>query len=145
MKINVIKSQFGSIQFGKDGSIEIIGITNERQDEKGSVLILAKSSELDWLQNWTPSFCKNCIMTWATDGSNTVIMVFQFSIEGELRNPSRLLKSIRNRLMGAINSAIAAVEEEEDRLIREKMNAGCTLGEAMDDVMFHGPRNLMFE
>jgi hypothetical protein len=47
--------------------------------------------------------------------------------------------------MGAINSVIAEVEEEEDRLIQEKMNAGCTLGEAMDDVMFHGPRNLMFD
>jgi hypothetical protein len=145
MKNNVINPQFSSIQFGKDGSIEIIGITGERQDEKGSVLIIAKSAELDWLQNWTPSFCKNCIMSWATDGSNTVIMVFQFSIEGGLRNPKHLLKSVRNRLMGAINSVIAEVEEEEDRLIQEKMNAGCTLGEAMDDVMFHGPRNLMFD
>lgn len=52
MKNNVINPQFSSIQFGKDGSIEIIGITGERQDEKGSVLIIAKSAELDWLQNW---------------------------------------------------------------------------------------------
>jgi hypothetical protein len=145
MKNNVINSQFSSIQFGDVGSIEIIGIEPESRYEKGSVLVLVKSVELDWLRLSTPDFCKNCIKSSAPDDSTTVIMVFQFSIEGVLRNPKQLLKSIRNRLMGAINAVIAEIEEEEDREIQEKMNAGCTLGEAMDDVMFHGPRNLVFD
>ena len=59
-----------------------------------------------------PDFCKKCITAWMPDGSGIAILIFEYSLRGELRNPQKLLKSVRNKLMQAVRRQQCEFEEE---------------------------------
>jgi hypothetical protein len=92
------------IYMGKNGSLEIIGVINPPSIHyTGSVVILAKYEELKCICNEEhPDYCQNCITSGAPDQPDTTVMIFSYSIKGELKNPQRLLRSVRNKLMGSI-------------------------------------------
>ena len=114
MKNNVITHSH-MVPFGRTGSLEIIGYQNSNDGfNKGTVAFIAKSDELDYLRPSQPDFCKTTIITWALDGSDTVVFVFTINIRGQLRNPQKLLKSVRNKLMGAIHTAEQSIEHETE-------------------------------
>jgi len=101
MKNNVI-THSRMVQFGSNGSLEIIGKTKEFHDS-GSVVFMAKGDMAQNMFYSPPDFCKKCITAWMPDGSGIAILIFEYSLRGELRNPQKLLKSVRNKLMQAIN------------------------------------------
>lgn len=97
MKTNVINSQFAIECF--DGSLEIIGRSNHNV-----VFILRGSAAGDLIRS-APSFCKNAISSHEAGGDGIRytknIFIFEYSLQGELRNPRKLLKSLRNKLVQA--------------------------------------------
>ncbi len=93
MKTNVIDSQF-TIEYHND-ILEIIGIV----DCRAVVFRLSGHSVSDLLRD-QPSFCKNCIFTNDVH-SRKSIFIFEYSLREELRNPKKLLRSVRNKLIQA--------------------------------------------
>ena len=102
MKDNVITHALMA-PFGPDGSLEIIG-TKEEGGPQDSVVFLAKGDMARWLYHSQPEFCKKCITTWAPDHSATTMLIFEYRLRSELRNPQKLLKSVRNKLMQAVRA-----------------------------------------
>ena len=103
------------VTFGRNGSLEIIGSKNSNDGfDRGTVVFVAKAEELDYLRHSTPDFCKTPIVSWALDGSDKVVFVFEMNIRGQLRNPQKLLKSVRSKLMGAIHTAEQAIDHETE-------------------------------
>jgi len=102
MKNNVI-THSRMVQFGSNGSLEIIGKTKEFQNSC-SVVFMAKGDMAQNMFYSPPDFCKKCITSWMPDGSGIAILIFEYSLRSELRNPQKLLKSVRNKLMQAINA-----------------------------------------
>ncbi|MEK7586419.1 MAG: hypothetical protein AAB453_00945 [Patescibacteria group bacterium] len=60
-------------------------------------------------------FAKNPIFTHSVDGSDDII-IFEHNLGGELRNPQKLLRSVRNKLIRAINVARSAFEDQMKQL-----------------------------
>jgi len=97
MKNNVINSQFVIECF--EGSLEIIG-----ESCHNVVFILRGSAACDLIRS-APSFCKNQISSNEAGGDKLLpirkIFIFEYSLKGGLRNPRKLLKSVRNKLVQA--------------------------------------------
>jgi hypothetical protein len=93
MKTNVINSQF-AIEY-HNGILEIIGVV----DREAVVFRLSGHSVSDLLRD-QPSFCKNSIFTNDVH-SRENIFIFEYSLREELRNPKKLLRSVRNKLIQA--------------------------------------------
>jgi hypothetical protein len=92
MKTNVINSQF-AIDY-HDGIFEIIG------KSQGAVVFRLCGNSVSDLKRDQPPFCKNVIFTNDVD-SRKGVLIFEYSLKGELRNPRKLLKSVRNKLVQA--------------------------------------------
>ena len=97
MKTNVINSQYAIEVFNTD-SLEIIG------KSKSSVVFRLTGTTAGELLRQHPPFCKNAIFTneigdWT--GYRRNILIFEYRLNGELRNPLKLLKSVRNKLVQA--------------------------------------------
>lgn len=91
MKNNVIANQF-AISCLSDGCLEIIG--NSRDG-----VVFCLSGNVVWdLRRDLPEFCENAIFT-NDIHSKESILIFKKSLGEELRNPRKLLKSIRNKLV----------------------------------------------
>ena len=99
MKNNVI-THSRMVQFGSNGTLEIIGKTKEFHNS-GSVVFMAKGDMAQNMFYSPPDFCKKCITSWMPDGSGIAILIFEYSLRSELRNPQKLLKSVRNKLINA--------------------------------------------
>ena len=120
MKTNVITSQF-AIDY-HDGSLEIIG-----RGQNAVVFRLCANSVNELLRD-QPSFCKKAIFTYdATSGKG--MLIFEYSLKEELRNPRKLLKSVRNRLV----QAGFRNQSEEDR----EYNEMYTVPDRFEHQMFH--------
>ncbi len=108
MKSNVINpSHPHQIPIEGSGTLAIIGENNQR------VVIMASGLSL-WGGEGIKEFAKNSIFTYSVDGSGVII--FEYNLRGRLRNPQRLLKSLRNKLMGAINA------QESELAFQDEMN-----------------------
>ena len=92
MKTNVINSQFVIACF--NGSLEIIGTS------RGAVVFYLCGQAVSNLMRDQPSFCKNAIFT-RDATSREDVLIFEYNFWGELRNPRKLLKSLRNKLVQA--------------------------------------------
>ncbi len=92
MKTNVINSQFMIECF--EGSLEIIG------NSRGAVVFRLTGSTAGELLRSHPSFCKQTIFT-CDIVSGVNILIFEYRIKDGLRNPRKLLKSVRNKLVQA--------------------------------------------
>ena len=96
MKTNVINSQFTIECF--EGNLEIIGKNNHNV-----VFILRGTAAGDLIRS-CPDFCKNPISSHEIgegNGYQRNILIFEYRLQGELRNPRKLLKSVRNKLVQA--------------------------------------------
>ncbi|MBU6232479.1 hypothetical protein KGP36_07640 [Patescibacteria group bacterium] len=80
--------------------------------DQSSVVFLAKGDMARWLYNWQPDFCKKAITTWMPDHSAVSMLIFEYTIGSALRNPRKLLKSVRNKLMQAVRQQQLAFEDE---------------------------------
>jgi hypothetical protein len=89
---NVINSQF-AIDY-HDGILEIIG------KSQGAVVFRLCGHSVSDLMRDQPPFCKNAIFTNDVDSRKNVL-IFEYSLREELRNPRKLLKSVRNKLVQA--------------------------------------------
>jgi len=110
MKTNVIDSRLVIECF--EGNLEIIGKNNHNV-----VFILRGTAAGDLLRS-RPDFCKNPISCHEIDKGNSYgrnILIFEYRLQRELRNPRKLLKSIRNKLVqaGFRNSAEEKREFDE--------------------------------
>lgn len=94
MNTNVI-SQFTIDCF--QGSLSIIGVSNYR---RSSVVFRLTGDTVCELMRDQPPFCKNAIFTKTVD-SREDVLIFEYSLREELRNPRKLLKSVRNKLVEA--------------------------------------------
>ncbi len=110
MKNNVITHAL-MLPLGTDGSLEIIG-TKEGRFNESSAVFLAKGDMARWLCHSQPDLFKKVIMTWAPDHSATAMLIFEYTIGSPLRNPRKLLKSVRNKLMQAVRRQQCEFEEE---------------------------------
>ncbi len=111
MKTNVINSQFAIECF--EGSLEIFGKNNHNV-----VFILRGTSAGDLIRS-CPNFCKNLITTNEIGdgiGHQRNVLIFEYRLQGELRNPRKLLKSVRNKLV----QAGFRNQREEDKEYNEK-------------------------
>lgn len=96
MKTNVISNSF-TVPFDTNGSLEIIG--KKGGLGSGKVVFLVKGQKVHWFHHELPDFCKNAITTWSPDDSGTPTLIFEYMLREGLKNPQKLLKSIRNKLM----------------------------------------------
>ncbi len=95
MKNNVINSQY-SIPFGQNGEITVLG------KFPGHVLIMVKDDPSSRLGNLPrQDFMRNQAFAYSMDKGEPTF-VFEYKLESELRNPRKLLRSVRNKIMGAI-------------------------------------------
>ncbi len=92
MKTNVINNGFSVQCF--EGSLTIIG------QRPGALVFLLDGHSVGDLVWHQPPFCKNAIVTFAV-GSQRRMLFFEYSLKEELRNPQKLLKSVRNKLVQA--------------------------------------------
>lgn len=94
MKTNVINNNPFVIDCF-DGNLEIIG-----KSQTSVVFRLSGSSVSDLMRDH-PAFCKNCIFAEELCPREKRILFFEYSLKQELRNPRKLLKSVRNKLVQA--------------------------------------------
>ena len=112
MKNNVIISAH-QIEFGNVGILAIMGTF------PGRVLFMVRdgrSSHLDKIE--TQKYMLNPIFAYTVD-TNEPMYFFEYKLNGELRNPQKLLKSVRNKLMGAINASVTEEHEQHAQEIME--------------------------
>lgn len=109
MKNNVIASQF-AIDYHND-VLEIIGTS------QGAVVFRLCGHSVSELIRDYPSFCKNAIFTNDVESRKSVL-IFEYSLREELRNPRKLLKSVRNKLI----QAGFRNQSEEDKEYNERYN-----------------------
>lgn len=95
MKTNVINSQFAIEYF--NGHLSIIGASI--YGRSSVVFRLVGDSVIDLMRD-QPPFCKNVIFTRDIESCENVL-IFEYSLREELRNPRKLLKSVRNKLVHA--------------------------------------------
>lgn len=104
MNTNVIVPQSATIPFGfrKNGSLSIIG--KSRLD---TVVVMAQAEELYFLvtRPYLITFADQVLSTFVYGGHDQGLIIFKYSIGQEIRNPRKLLKSIRNKLVGAARNA----------------------------------------
>jgi hypothetical protein len=112
MKTNVINSQFAIDCH--NGSLEIIGVSTYR---RSSVVFRLMGDSVSDLMRDQPPFCKNAIFTRDVESRENVL-IFEYSLREELRNPRKLLKSVRNKLV----QAGFRNQREEDKEYNEKYN-----------------------
>ncbi len=93
MKTNVIDSQF-AIEVMSTDTLEIIG-----KNRSGVVFKLTGTTAGELLRSH-PEFCRNVIHTEDIISGHNVL-IFEYNLREELRNPRRLLKSVRNKLVQA--------------------------------------------
>lgn len=93
MKNNVINGQFAIDCH--NGSLSIIGIPTYNTS---SVVFRLVGDFVGDLMRSQPSFCRNCIFT-RDVGSFEEVLIFEYRLRDDLRNPRKLLKSVRNRLV----------------------------------------------
>lgn len=110
MKTNVINSQFAIECF--NGSLSIIGVSTYR---RSSVIFRLTGDSVNDLMRDQPPFCKNAIFTRDVESLENVL-IFEYSLREVLRNPRKLLKSVRNKLV----QAGFRNQREEDREYNEK-------------------------
>ena len=69
------------------------------------MVFLLRGSAAGDLIRLAPSFCKNAISSHEAGGDGVRytrnIFIFEYSLREDLRNPRRLLKSVRNKLVQA--------------------------------------------
>lgn len=114
MKNNVINPSY-QIEMQAGGILAIIGKTNHRVVFLASGLFLYGGENLE-------GFAKNPIFTRLLSDTGSAI-IFEYNLQGELRNPRKLLKSVRNKLMRTINAAHSAFEDEMNQLEHEVSHA----------------------
>ncbi len=102
MNTNVIVPASVSIPCGKNGSLSIIG-----EIRCDTVVVMARAEELYFLpmRPHMITFADKVVSTWINGDSDQGLVIFEYSIGQEIRNPRKLLKSIRNKLMGAAQNA----------------------------------------
>jgi hypothetical protein len=110
MKTNVISNPF-TIEC-LTGSLEILGVG------KGKVAFRLRGDIVRNLLRSQPDFCKNC--TFLNDLNECSphmknMLIFEYSLREELRNPRKLLKSVRNKLVQTGFRNHREVMEELDR------------------------------
>jgi hypothetical protein len=97
MKNNVINSQF-AIEVMSTDSLEIIG------KSRSAVVFKLTGTTAGELLRSHPAFCKNTIFTHEIGdgvGYQRNVLIFEYNLREELRNPRKLLKSVRNKLVQA--------------------------------------------
>ncbi len=95
MKHNVINSQYTVDHY--TGSLSIIGVST---DCRSSIVFRLVGDYVSDLMIGTPDFCKNAIFAKDVE-SGLNMLIFEYNLRGELRNPRKLLKSVRNKLVQA--------------------------------------------
>ncbi len=117
MKNDVINPQH-QIQIQGSGTLAIIGRRSNCVVFMASGIDTFGTEDLD-------NFAENCIRTGDIEGHGD-ILIFEYRLRSELRNPQKLLKSVRNKLVRAINTAHSAFEYEM-----------CQLDHAVSMAMYH--------
>jgi hypothetical protein len=97
MKTNVITNAL-TVQLDTDGSLEIIGVF------PGKVVLKAQADCLRAVPLSRIKFAKNMIVANSPTVEDRPVLIFEYSLWSELRNPRKLLKSVRNKLMGAVRT-----------------------------------------
>ncbi len=96
MKTNVIIPQSHQISIQSKGTLAIIG------KSPYALTLMATNLMLVGFPNLS-KFAKNVIET-HLDGLGDCL-IFEYNLRGELRNPQKLMRSVRNKLMREINRA----------------------------------------
>lgn len=107
MKLNFIKSEL-TVPLMEDGTLEIVGKTQHQVLFRATGTMFLYDADLSRLTK--ESIQSDCVETGKT------VVYFQYNLQGELRNPRKLLKSVRSRLMHAINDAHSKFEDEMNHL-----------------------------
>lgn len=127
MKTNVINTKSSHSIDCHDGSLEIIG------SHRDGVVFLLRGSAAEALRQSEPPFCLNPINTYEI-GSRLHMLIFKYKIKSELRNPRKLLKSVRNKLVQAgirnqmeedeaFNKMYSIPDREEHRMFQKTTEA----------------------
>ena len=109
MENNAIGKSY-QIKIQSRGTLSVIGKTRYR------IVLMASGLNLFGGEN-IEKFAKNPIFHHVA-GFGTII-IFEYNLDGELRNPQKLLKSVRNKLMRAISVAHSEFEYEMCQLDHE--------------------------
>ena len=110
MKNNVIAPSH-QVPIQNTGTLAIIGMRGSRVVFMASGINTYGAEDLD-------NFAENSICTGDIEGRGD-ILIFEHRLRSKLRNPQKLLKSVRNKLVRAINAACSAFEDEMNQLDHE--------------------------
>ncbi len=97
------------LQIGSDGVIAIIG--NTFNGYTGTLTIQVTGFENDCTQHSILKFAKSCIRTYCIETKKDLIF-FEYSLNRALKNPQKLLKSLRSKLIQASNFERSKFEQE---------------------------------
>ena len=112
MKNNVIISAH-QIEFGNIGILAIVGTF------PGRVLFMVRDGRSSYLDKIEPQkYMQNPVFAYTVD-TNEPMYFFEYKLNGGLRNPQKLLKSVRNKIMGAIQRVITEEHEQQSQEIME--------------------------
>ncbi len=100
MKSNVIVSASRQVQIQSEGTLAIIGQSCSRV-----VFMVYGITTIGLTVEDLECFASNCVIVQHRLGGMGEIILFEYSLRGELRNPQKLLKSVRNKLMRVIRDA----------------------------------------
>lgn len=101
MKNNVIIPQSHQVEIQSEGTLSLVGKADGKAIFMATGIMWHGDEKLE-------GFVKNSITFNNLDAEGLAIgdaVIFEYPIEGEIRNPRKLLKSVRNRLMKAILDA----------------------------------------
>lgn len=88
----------------------------------GTVTIQVTGFDTDRIAHLINKFAKNCIETGCAETGKDLI-IFEYNLRGDLRNPQKLLKSLRSKLIRASNTARAEFMQEMSDLDHQIDNA----------------------
>ena len=91
-----------------NGVLAIIGKTNSRVTCQ-----VTGVNTYDGITAAVNDFAKSCILTTSIETGYHVI-IFEYNLRGELRNPARLLKSLRSKLVKAFDAVERQALADED-------------------------------
>lgn len=90
------------------GVLAIIGKTNNRV-----VCQVTGVNTYDGIIRAVNDFGKSCILTTSIETGNDII-IFEYNLRGELRNPGKLLKSLRGKLVKTFDAVERQALVNED-------------------------------
>ncbi len=118
MNTNVIIPGSISIPIGRNGVLTALG-----GGRCSSLVLMARAEELFVLAMYSHhiKFADKVITSFIDSKEDEGLIIVECSVRKEIRNPRKLMRSVRNKLMGAAHAA--KLEEEQDAIERIEWNS----------------------